>query len=58
MTLRARLQDIRDDVLGAGLHAITRVAAQAALLVYDKYMGAMEDSDVYDKAVGEFKLQR
>lgn len=52
MALKARLEDIRDDVLGAGLHAITRVAAQAALLVYDKYMGVMEDSDVYDIAVG------
>lgn len=54
MTLKARLQDISDNVLGAGLQSITRVAAQAALLVYDKYIGAMEDLDVYDIAVGMF----
>ncbi|KAG8707459.1 hypothetical protein FRC08_000485 [Ceratobasidium sp. 394] len=36
LTLRSRLYDIRDDVLGRGLHRITRVAAEAALQVFDK----------------------
>jgi hypothetical protein len=52
LTLKSRLEDIRDDVYKQGLHPITRVAAEAALRVYHKYMGIMEDSDVYDIAVG------
>ncbi|QRV82985.1 hAT family dimerization protein [Ceratobasidium sp. AG-Ba] len=52
LTLRSRLYDVRDDILNQGLHPITRVAAQAALLVWDKYMGAiLEQSDIYLIAV-------
>ncbi|KAG8730258.1 hypothetical protein FRC10_002950 [Ceratobasidium sp. 414] len=47
LTLRSRLSDIRDDILSRSLHRITRVAAEAALQVFSKYMGLMEDSDVY-----------
>ncbi|QRV82293.1 hAT family dimerization protein [Ceratobasidium sp. AG-Ba] len=52
LTLRSRLYDVRDDILNQGLHPITRVAAQAALFVWDKYMGAtLEQSDIYLIAV-------
>jgi hypothetical protein len=54
LSLKARLQDIRDDALKVGPHPITRIAAQAALLVYEKYLGAMEHSDIYDIAIGIF----
>ncbi|KAF8750458.1 peptidase M36 family [Rhizoctonia solani] len=48
LTLCSRLYDVRDDILQQGLHPITRVAAQAALLVWDKYMGAiLEQLDIY-----------
>lgn len=46
--------DMRDDVHKVGIHPITRVAAQAALLVYDEYIGTMEESDVYKIAVGMY----
>ncbi|QRW12433.1 hAT family dimerization protein [Ceratobasidium sp. AG-Ba] len=51
LTLRSRLCDIRDDVLGRGLHRITRVAAEASLQVFEKYMGAMGESDIYTLSV-------
>ncbi|KAG9082174.1 hypothetical protein FRC07_014288, partial [Ceratobasidium sp. 392] len=52
LTLRSRLYDVRNDILRQGLHPITRVAAQAALFVWDKYMGAiLEESDIYLIAV-------
>ncbi|KAG9091288.1 hypothetical protein FRC06_000636, partial [Ceratobasidium sp. 370] len=51
LTLRSRLYNIRDDVLGRGLHRVTRVAAEAALQVFDKYMGTMEESDLYTMSV-------
>lgn len=47
---------IREDFHKVGIHSITRVAAQAALLLYDKYIGTMEESDVYKIAVGMFDL--
>ncbi|KAG8777931.1 hypothetical protein FRC12_000119 [Ceratobasidium sp. 428] len=46
LTLRARLYNIRDDVHKKGLHCITGVAAETALLVFHKYMGMIEESDV------------
>lgn len=54
LSLRARLQDVRDDFFKVGLSPVTRVAAQASLLVFDKYMGLDQDSDVYDIAVGTY----
>ncbi|KAF8595858.1 hypothetical protein BDV93DRAFT_573592, partial [Ceratobasidium sp. AG-I] len=51
LSLKARLEDIRDDFHKVGIHSITCVAAQAALLLYDKYIGTMEESDIYKIAV-------
>ncbi|KAF8600764.1 hypothetical protein BDV93DRAFT_446931, partial [Ceratobasidium sp. AG-I] len=51
LTLKARLQDMRDDVVNFGLLSITRVATQAALIVFEKYIGPMDESDVYKIAV-------
>lgn len=56
MTFKAWLQDVHNDVFGAGLNSITCVAAQVDLLVYNKCMGAMEDSDIYDMAVGVYTI--
>ncbi|QRV95405.1 hAT family dimerization protein [Ceratobasidium sp. AG-Ba] len=47
LTLKARLGDIRDNTPQQKIHPITQVAAQAALLVYEKYLGAIEESDIY-----------
>ncbi|KAF8593277.1 hypothetical protein BDV93DRAFT_447095, partial [Ceratobasidium sp. AG-I] len=44
--LKFRLELIRDDV-GHVLHPVTRVAANVALTVLDKYFNIMRESDVY-----------
>lgn len=54
-SLQARLRDIRDDYINVGLSPVTRAAAQAAILVYEKLMRDVEESDVYDIAVGTYK---
>lgn len=51
LTLRARLYDIRDDLLKQNIQPVAHVAAEAALLVFDKYMGVMEESDVYEISI-------
>ncbi|CAE7107559.1 unnamed protein product [Rhizoctonia solani] len=47
LTLKARLEDIRTNAPQESVHPITRIAAQAALLVYEKYLGAIQESDIY-----------
>ncbi|QRV73566.1 hAT family dimerization protein [Ceratobasidium sp. AG-Ba] len=47
LTLKARLEDICANTPQQKIHSITQVAAQAALLVYEKYLGAIEECDIY-----------
>ncbi|EUC53992.1 hypothetical protein RSOL_025900, partial [Rhizoctonia solani AG-3 Rhs1AP] len=51
LTLRTRLCDIRDDAFGKGLSPLIRTGAQAALIVFEKYIGNMGESDFYTIAV-------
>ncbi|CAE6455658.1 unnamed protein product, partial [Rhizoctonia solani] len=51
LALRARLFDIRDDVFKQDLSPVIRTGAEAALLVFDKYIGNMGESDFYTIAV-------
>ncbi|KAH7322322.1 hypothetical protein B0J17DRAFT_582284, partial [Rhizoctonia solani] len=53
LALRTRLYDIRDDVLNQNLSPLIRIGAESALLVFDKYIGSMGESDLYTFAVGE-----
>ncbi|KAG8756943.1 hypothetical protein FRC11_004911 [Ceratobasidium sp. 423] len=52
LTVRDRLYDVRDDTFQQNLHPTVRVAAEASLLVFEKYMGLMlEESDVHVIAI-------
>jgi hypothetical protein len=50
--MRSELQAVRDD--SVDMSPLTRVAARAALQVYDKYVAVMtKESEMYYLAVGE-----
>jgi hypothetical protein len=49
--LKYRLELMRDD-FDKVLKPVTRIAAHAALVVLNKYLGIMEESDIYWMATG------
>ncbi|CCO38154.1 hypothetical protein BN14_12319 [Rhizoctonia solani AG-1 IB] len=51
LALRARLYDVRDDTLQQNLSPLIRIGAEAALRVFDRYIGSMWESDFYTIAV-------
>lgn len=53
--MKRALEDVRDDA--DDMSPLTRVAACAALLVYEKYAAIMEESEMYYLAVGKCHLR-
>jgi hypothetical protein len=51
--MRSELEDVRGDN-DVDMSPLTRVAACAALLVYEKYFKIMEESELYHIATGEY----
>ncbi|KAG9121003.1 hypothetical protein FRC07_003227 [Ceratobasidium sp. 392] len=47
LTLCSQLLNIQDNALNQNLCPATHVAAEAALQIWDKYMDALEESDLY-----------